>query len=204
MPFDLLPALVLFAFVSSITPGPNNLMLMTSGMNFGLTRTLPHLLGVTIGFMLMIGVIGLGFAEILKAAPAIGTAITAFGVAYLLYLAWRVATARPPGDGAPASASRPFSFIEAALFQWLNPKAWSMALTAVSAYLPGNAPVLGLALVVLAFGAVNLPSCLVWTLLGVRLRAWLRDPVRMRAFNITAALLLVASLYPVLADALAH
>ncbi|MEO6716632.1 MAG: LysE family translocator [Novosphingobium sp.] len=195
----LLLGLVGFAFVSSITPGPNNLMLMTSGINFGFRRTIPHMLGVGIGFTLMIVLIGLGIAEVLKAVPSAFIAIRGASVAYLLYLAWNLARSAPPaGDDRSASPPKPLSFLQAALFQWVNPKAWAMALTAVSAYTSRHNPVASVLVVAAVFGLINLPCVSSWTIMGVKLRILLADPAKLRLFNIGAALVLVATLYPML------
>ena len=193
-----LPALTAFAFVSSITPGPNNLMLMTSGTNFGFRRTLPHLMGVALGFVLMIVLVGLGLAELFTRYPLAHEALKWVSVAYLLFLAWKVATAQPPGEGGVAGG-RPLTFLQAALFQWVNPKAWTMALTGVTVYMPPVDPWLGLVVVAALFGAVNLPCVGLWAAMGVKLRRWLDDARRLRWFNVAAALLLVASLYPTVA-----
>ncbi|HEY0621854.1 LysE family translocator [Sphingomonas sp.] len=190
-----LPALTAFAFVSSITPGPNNLMLMTSGTNFGFRRTVPHLLGVALGFVLMIVLVGLGLAELFARYPLAHAVLKWVSVIYLLYLAWKIATARPVGDRQTAEG-RPLTFLQAALFQWVNPKAWTMALTGVTVYMPPVDPWIGLALVAGLFGAVNLPSVALWAAMGVKLRGWLGDARRLRMFNMAAALLLVGSLYP--------
>lgn len=196
MSTDLLLALIAFAFVSSITPGPNNLMLMASGINFGFRRTVPHMLGVALGFMIMVALVGGGVAQLLAASPAAGTALKVGSVAYLLWMAWHIATAAPPAADV-ATAGKPFTFVQAALFQWVNPKAWTMALTAASAYLPPGDRVAGLLTVALVFGAVNLPSVGSWAWAGVQMRRFLRDPAKLRAFNVTTALLLVASLWPI-------
>ena len=200
---ELFSALVAFAFVSSITPGPNNLMLMTSGTNFGFVRTIPHMLGVSIGFTLMIVLVGAGLAKVFEIYPLAHQILKYASCAYLLWLAWKMATSAPPGskpgakDGAPAK-TQPMTFVQAALFQWVNPKAWTMALTAVSAYTLPAHPVMSLLVVAAVFGAINLPSVGSWTLLGTQLRRFLNDPVRLRVFNVTMALILVATLYPVL------
>jgi len=196
---DMLVALATFSFVSSITPGPNNLMLMASGTNFGFARTLPHLLGVALGFVLMLLLVGAGIAGIFSAVPAAYTVLKVASACYLLYLAYRIATAAPPSDAAATSGARPLTFVQAAAFQWVNPKAWTMALTAISVYVPADRPWLGLMVVALVFGAINFPSCGAWALMGVHMRRFLSRPRALRAFNITAALLLVASLYPLLA-----
>jgi threonine/homoserine/homoserine lactone efflux protein len=192
---DLLLALVAFAFVTSITPGPNNLMLMASGAAFGFRRTIPHMLGVGIGFVVMAILVGFGLAGLIEAAPGLKLALKAAGVGYMLWFAWKILHAAAPGEA--GAAARPMSFLQAAAFQWVNPKAWAMALTAVTAYAPGEtlAAVVAVALV---FGLVNIPSVGSWTLLGQQMRRWLTSDRRRRAFNATMAVLLVASLWPVL------
>ncbi|WP_299685671.1 LysE family translocator [uncultured Tateyamaria sp.] len=192
---DILAALATFAFVSSITPGPNNLMLMASGANFGFRRSIPHMLGIGCGFVLMVMLVGAGLAQIFVAYPASHTLLKTASVAYLLYLAWKIATAAPAT--AQAATGRPMTFLQAAAFQWVNPKAWTMALTAVTVYSPGTG-LWAIALVALIFGAINLPSVSSWTLLGQGMARLLTSRARLRAFNWTMAALLVASLYPVL------
>ncbi len=192
----LLVALAAFAVVSSVTPGPNNLMLMASGTNFGFTRTVPHMLGVAIGFTVMIVLVGAGMATVLAVVPGLLGVIKWASVAYLLYLSWRIATApAKPLEG--RRAARPMTFLQAAAFQWINPKAWTMALTAVSAYLPPHDRGTGLLVIAGVFGAINLPSVGLWAVMGVSLRRFLADPRRLRVFNVVAALTLVATLYPV-------
>jgi threonine/homoserine/homoserine lactone efflux protein len=190
-----LPALAAFAVASSITPGPNNIMLMTSGTNFGFRRTVPHMLGVSLGFALMIVLVGLGLAELFARYPVAHQVLKWVSVAYLLYLAWKIATARPPSE-AGAAKGVPMTFVQAALFQWVNPKAWTMALTGVTVYMPPVDPWLGLLLVAALFGAINLPCVGLWAAMGVKLRSWLGDARRLRQFNVAAAVLLVGSLYP--------
>ncbi|MBV1687113.1 LysE family translocator [Novosphingobium sp. G106] len=195
---ETLLALAAFAFVSSITPGPNNLMLMASGTNFGLARTVPHMLGVGIGFMLMIFLVGAGLGGVFALVPGSMLALKVASTVYLLYLAYKIATSAAPRIDDDASGSRPFTFLQAAAFQWVNPKAWTMALTAAAVYLPKDDRWLAVAVVAVVFGLVNIPSVTVWAAAGVQLRRLLHRPQAYRAFNIAAALLLVASLYPVL------
>lgn len=196
MTLDLLSALAVFAFVSSVTPGPNNLMLMASGANFGFRRTIPHMLGIGIGFTIMIVLVGLGLIGLFDAVPVTYLLLKIAAVVYLLYLAWRIATAGQPAAG--QTAAKPMSFLAAAAFQWVNPKAWAMALTAIAAYAPDRS--LGTILMVAAiFGAINLPTVSSWTVLGQEIRRFLGTPRRLRLFNWTCAALLVASLYPILA-----
>ena len=205
MTTELFAALAVFAFVSSITPGPNNLMLMTSGINFGMRRTVPHMLGVSIGFTLMIALIGLGVMKVIDAMPGSMLFITIASGLYLLYMAWKIATTStsPAETGEAAVKSKPFTFLQAALFQWVNPKAWTMALTAISAYAPKSQGWAGVFIVAGVFGIINLPSTGAWAVMGAKMRRFLSDPVRLRTFNIVAALLLVASLYPMVAGLLA-
>lgn len=192
----MLSALVLFALVSSITPGPNNLMLMASGANFGFRRSIPHMLGIGVGFVVMVFLVGAGLIRLFDAFPVSYTLLKIGSVGYLLWLAWKIANAAPPEDGADPGG-RPFSFLQAALFQWVNPKAWTMALTAITLYAPDRS-MAAIALVAVIFGAVNLPSVSTWTVMGQQMRRILTNPARLRAFNWVMALLLVATLYPVL------
>ena len=193
MTIELLTALILFAFVGSVTPGPNNLMLMASGANFGVRRTLPHVVGIVLGFIVMVVLVGIGLIEIFRQYPASYEILRYFSIAYLTYLAWKIATAAP---GAARAGSRPLNALEAALFQWVNPKAWAMALTAITVYAPTQG-LAAIAWIALVLGMVNLPSIFVWVVLGSNLRRWLDRGARLRAFNYTMALLLLATLYPV-------
>lgn len=199
IPPDLLAALTLFAFVSSITPGPNNTMLLASGANFGVRRTVPHMMGVWIGFTFLIVCCGLGLGALFAAYPPLHTALKAFGGAYLLWLAWKVAKASGVGGG-PAGA-QPMTFMQAAAFQWVNPKAWTMGLGAVATYVPQGRYAAGLAAVALVFAVVNLPCIAFWAALGTGVRRLLARPRALKAFNWTMAVLLVVSLYPLAEEA---
>ena len=195
MPYDLFLALVVFAIVTSLSPGPNNLMLMASGANFGFRRTIPHMLGIGIGFVVMVLMVGLGLAQVFDAYPVSYTILNVASLMYMLYLAWKIANATAPkqADG----QGRQLTFLQAAGFQWVNPKAWAMALTSISLYAPDRT-VGSMLMVALIFGAVNLPCVSSWTVLGQQMRRVLTNPSRLRAFNWTMAMLLVASLVPVL------
>ncbi|MEM1314986.1 MAG: LysE family translocator [Pseudomonadota bacterium] len=190
-----LAALALFAFVTSITPGPNNLMLMASGANFGLRRTIPHMLGVGLGFVAMTIGVGVGLMQVFDAFPVAYEVLKIVGALYMLWLAWKIARAAPPEGG--RTTGRPLTFLQAGAFQWVNVKAWAMAVTAVSLYAPTRS-LEAVALVAVIFGIVNLPSVGVWAVMGVQVRRWLRSPARLRAFNWTMAALLVLSLWPML------
>ncbi len=195
MTFDLVIALLGFAFVTSVTPGPNNMMLLASGVNFGFRRTVPHMLGISAGHSLMVFLVGLGIAGLFRAFPLSVTMLKVASVGYMLWLAWKIARAGAPGEG--AARARPMTFLQAAAFQWVNPKAWAMALGAVTAYVATPSATAYLA-VAATFAAVNLPSVSLWAAAGQGLRRWLDAPARLRAFNWTMAALLVVSLYPVL------
>lgn len=199
MTLDLLAPLMLFAFVSSATPGPNNMMLMSSGMTYGFLRTLPHMAGVTLGFTFMVFCVGIGLGAVFEAAPWLYDALKIFSAVYLVYLAWKIATAGPLDKGG-ASRGAPMTFFQAALFQWINPKAWVMGLTAIALYAPKEGFALNVLIVSLVFGAVNLPSVGAWALFGDALRHLLRDPRWVRLVNGAMALALVASLYPLLGE----
>jgi threonine/homoserine/homoserine lactone efflux protein len=196
MTYELLAGLAIFSLVSSITPGPNNLMLMASGANYGFRRTIPHLLGVALGFTLMVLLVGVGVVQLFDAFPVSYQVLKIGSVGYLLYLAWKIASAAPPDADAPG-AGKPFSFVQAALFQWVNPKAWTMALTAISVYSP-SPNVAGVAFVAAVFGVINIPCVSFWTSLGQQLQRFLTSHARLRLFNAAMAILLVLSLYPVL------
>ncbi len=189
--------LIQFAFASSITPGPNNLMLMASGANYGLRRTVPHMLGVSLGHSFMVTMVGLALLRLFEAYPILNTALTIGAVLYMTWLAWKIANALPPE--AQKVTGKPFTFLQAAAFQWVNPKAWVMAITAITAYAPQNWPVLsGSVLVAAVFLMTNLPSIALWAVLGVQVRRFLGTARRLRIFNVTMAVLLLASLYPML------
>ena len=197
MSFALFIGLVGFAFASSITPGPNNLMLMASGANYGLRRTIPHMLGVSIGHAFMVFMIGVVLLQVFETYPIFNMFLKIAGSAYMLWLAWKIANAVPPE--ARTVEGKPFTFLQAAAFQWVNPKAWIMGITAISGYAPDIFGVIGgAAIVAIIFCAVNFPSVTVWAWMGVQLRRWLGSAKRLRIFNVTMAVLLVASLYPML------
>ena len=192
----MLLALAAFCFVSSITPGPNNMMLLASGANFGFRRTLPHMLGVSLGFAAMVFAVGMGLGSLFKAYPPLYDGLRVVATVYMLWLAWRIATAS--GLGETAGAARPMSFLEAAAFQWINPKAWAMALGATAVFVTPEAFVTGVVIVAAMFAAINLPCIASWAGFGVVLRRFLDRPWALRAFNVTMAVLLLASLYPMI------
>ena len=199
MASELLAALVTFVAVTLFTPGPNNLMLMSSGLNHGFRRSLPHLAGVALGFSFMVLLVGLGIGAVFERWPGLYGAIKWAGIAYLLYLAWTIAIAGPiEQDG--GSSGRPITFFEAAAFQWVNPKAWVMAVGAMSTYAAVAAFPFNVGLIVVLFGIIGLASSGAWVAFGQSLRRILASARAVRAFNIAMALGLVASVLPVLMD----
>lgn len=195
---DTFLALLIFAFVASVTPGPNNLMLLASGVNHGFRKTLPHMMGIAGGFGSLLMAVGLGLGALLTAFPQLHLGLKVAGGAYLLYLAWKIATARSIEDRGERT-KKPMTFWAAALFQWVNPKAWVMGLTAMGLYANPDMPLLSTLLVTAAFVVVNFPSVSVWAGFGQVLRGFLADPTRLKWFNITMGVLLASTLWPMLA-----
>jgi threonine/homoserine/homoserine lactone efflux protein len=200
MSLELIFAFVLFAFVTSVTPGPNNMMLLASGVNFGVRRSLPHMLGISLGFMVLVIAVGLGLSQVFEQVPTLYTVLRYGGAAYLLYLAWKIAGSGAPDEGNAEKRPKPFTFLQAAAFQWVNPKAWVMAIGAITTYTPQENFVVNVVLIAALFALINCPSVGLWTVAGSLLRRWLAEPRILRLFNIGMALLLVASLYPILVD----
>ena len=200
MSHSLLIAFVIFATVMFFTPGPNNIMLLSSGLTYGFRRTLPHVAGITIGFAFMVGAVGLGLGTIFISYPVLQTILKYAGAAYLIWLAAAIAMSGPVTPDQD-NARGPMTFWGAAMFQWINAKGWVMVIGTITAYAaiavyPWNIAIqVGLSLLL---GAV---SCTVWAFFGSALRPVLTSPRAVRAFNIVMAVLLLASLYPVFMDA---
>lgn len=194
---DLLLGFALFALVTSITPGPNNTMLLASGVNFGFNRTIPHMLGITCGFFVLVLAVGFGLGAVFQTYPVLYNVLRFVGAAYLLYLAWKIAHSGPVSDTGEGQG-KPISYLGAAAFQWVNPKAWIMAIGAISTYTPLQGYFSNVIVIAAVFALINLPSVGVWVVCGSLLRNVLRDRRWLRLFNWGMALLLVASLYPML------
>ena len=189
--------LLAFALVSTGTPGPNNVMVTASGANFGYRRSLPHVLGIVFGFPVMILCVGLGLGVIFERYPLLHQIMAALGVLYLLYLAWRIATAGDSGRG--DARGQPLTFFEAALFQWINPKAWVMALGAISAFTQSGPDFAAqVQLVAAVFFLTAFPCVSMWTLFGVAIGRILGSGSRLHVFNVAMALLLTLSIVPVI------
>jgi threonine/homoserine/homoserine lactone efflux protein len=201
MSLDALLTFALFALVTSITPGPNNFMLLASGVNFGFKRSVSHMVGISAGFLFMLLAVGLGLAEVFAQLPWVYVLFKWGGAIYTLYLAWCIARSGPLGSasaGERAACATPMSFGAAAAFQWVNPKAWVMAVGAFSTYVPTSSGFLVIACASLLFAGINLPSVGAWALFGSGLRHVLQRRRNLLAFNYSMAGLLVASLYPLL------
>jgi threonine/homoserine/homoserine lactone efflux protein len=202
-----LSAAAMFGFVTSITPGPNNMMLLASGLNFGVRRTIPHMLGISVGYVILMFAVGFGLGEALRSWPGAFLVLKLAGGAYMLFLAWQIASSAPQGEkaaagpdasGSVAAQRQPMSLLQAAAFQWVNPKAWVIVVTAVATYVSPDELTRDLLIITLLCGLINLPSIGVWAVFGASLRRFLADPGWRRVFNVTMAALLVLSLWPLL------
>lgn len=192
---------VSFAVATSATPGPNNAMVTASGATWGFRRTVPHMCGIAVGFAAMLAAVALGAGEALRAYPWAHVALRWVGAAYLLWLAWRIATAQPHVEGAGGTGrARPFGFWQAALFQWINPKAWVISFGGIVTYTTASGEMLlaQAGLLSAIFMVVILPTTALWTAIGVGAARLLRTPTALRRFNMVMAALLVASLVPML------
>ncbi|WP_339760829.1 LysE family translocator [uncultured Hoeflea sp.] len=188
--------LIAFAFVAGGTPGPNTMMLFASGVNFGFRNTVPHMLGIAIGFLALLLAVGFGLGALLTTIPALYLVLKILGGGYLVYIAWRIATSNTLPEA--RAGAQPMTFIEAAAFQWVNPKAWVMLVTAMGIYTDPDHYADTVMLIFLAFAIATIPCVSAWAGFGSVLRSWLADPVRLKWFNISMAVLLVASLWPML------
>ncbi|MGL6313822.1 LysE family translocator [Vibrio sp. WXL103] len=196
---EYLTAVILFAISSSVTPGPNNIMVMTSGVNFGVKRTMPLLTGICIGFTIMLLVLGAGFSAVFELYPELHFVIKCFGVLYLLYLAYLIATS----SGAIQSdrQSKPLTFMNGALFQWVNGKAWVVAMGAIAAFTTAGGDLLMQNMMIAAtFLVVSFPCVAIWLGFGSLLKNVLNTPRRRWLFNLCMASLLVLSIVPVISE----
>ncbi len=202
MSSEAIVALCLFAIATSITPGPNNIMLLASGVNFGFRRTLPHTLGISGGFFTLLLCVGFGLGFLFTTFPLLQLLLKIVGSAYMLYLALRIATSRsvdlkeenPKETNPKETKARPINVIEAAFFQWVNPKAWVMAISSMSLYTSSQQPVSSTLTVAVLFALLNWPCVCSWAIFGSSLRGFLSDPRRLRWFNLAMGGLLAASI----------
>lgn len=193
---ETLPALLAFAFATSVTPGPNVIMVAASAANHGVRATVPHMAGITIGFPVMIVLVGFGLAGPFAANPHLHAVLKWVGAAWIAWLAWKIARAGAPGEG---ERKPPLGFFGAAAFQWVNPKAWLLALAAIPAFTrPGGDILLETLVIAGVFLLVSPPSVGFWAVVGAGTGRILHSPARLRAFNVTMAVLLVLSIVPAL------
>lgn len=198
MSLDILLAAILFAVVMTFTPGPNNALLIASGLNHGFRRTLPLVFGVFLGFGFMVLLVGLGLGAVFQIYPVLLTVLKYAGAAYMIWLAWMIGKSEGVEEG--EKKSRPFTFLEGAAFQWVNVKGWVAAVTAVTAYAGLASFPWNVILLALIFTIAGMGSSSSWAFFGSALRRVLKDPLHVKLFNFVMAVLLVASLYPVFAD----
>lgn len=184
-------ALVTLAIGTLFTPGPNNAMLATSGASFGFRRTLPHMLGVALGFPIMLLVVGLILGGIFQTSAILREGLRWGGAALLLWIAWKVA--QSGGLSLKGAAARPMTFPSAAAFQWINPKAWSMAVAATSQFVAGAQPVVAAIVVTATFLCLGLMSSATWVMAGQAIARFLTSAAKRRAFNLTMAALIALS-----------
>ncbi len=196
MSFELIVSLLLFSISMTITPGPNNVMVTASGVNFGYKKTLPHILGITFGFPIMIVLIGLGLGSVFKSFPVIHHILKYIGATYLLYLAYKIATFS--SFGKKGNRNKPFTFWQAVIFQWVNPKAWVIAVGAIATFTSvGRDVFLEVLLIAFVFCIICFPCVSLWTFLGTNIKRLLKTDYYRKVFNISMAFLLVLSLLPV-------
>ena len=195
---EFLVPLFTFTISSTVTPGPNNIMIMTSGLNHGVKKTIPHLMGICFGFPAMVAAVGLGLSAVFIKYPQIHWIIKVLGILYLLYLSWKIATTSTEEK---SQKGNPLSFFQAALFQWINPKAWVMSVGAIATFttVEGNI-FLQVALITLSFFMISFPCVGVWLWFGSILQKIIKNPLHQRMFNITMACLLVLSVIPMISS----
>jgi len=189
-------AVILFAASTTITPGLNNMMIMSSGLNFGIRRSIPHLLGIVIGFPLMFVAVGAGFVSVILAVPELHLFIQVVGVLYLLYFAWLIATS---ADEVDASRKKIIGFWQAVAIQWINPKAWVLVTVAFAAFTTADTdPFVQVLYITSAFVIVGIPTITAWLFCGSLLSRVLQQPKSRRYFNYSMSALLVISIVPII------
>jgi threonine/homoserine/homoserine lactone efflux protein len=195
----LIGPMILFAFSMTATPGPNNMMLTASGANYGFVRTLPHMLGISMGVMVLMGAVALGLGALFEQWPPLQQGLKVAGSAYLLWLAYKIATAPPPNQRGPGEDARPLTFWQAAAFQFANPKAWVMAISGIASFtLSGDAFLVSAMAIILVMGLISLPSISLWAGFGVALGRLMKTPRHWRVFNAVMGLLTAACVLMIL------
>ena len=188
-----------FALTSATTPGPNNIMLLSSGLTFGYKKTIPHISGIVIGFPLMVLLIGLGFGVVFEKFPLLLSGLKIVGILYLFWMALKIARNTGTYDVEESEDSKPFTFLQAATFQWVNPKAWIMAITAISIFVTANDNTIFQVVVISTiFFITAIISSNTWAFGGVVLKKFIKDESMVRKLNIAMAILLIASVLPII------
>lgn len=196
MPIDTLLTLLGIMLAAAWTPGPNNMMLAASGVNFGLRATLPHIAGVFLGFGFMIFSVGLGLGEVFERQPILQEILRWAGAALLLWVAWKIAKAKAPGE--PGARTKPFTLLQAAAFQWINPKAWVMCISIIGQFLDTAHPYKSAAIIAIVSMVGGVTSATGWAWFGAMLQRWLKSPRHLHMFNYTMAGIIVAGVAIVL------
>lgn len=188
---------LIYALVTSITPGPNNIMLASSGITFGFRRSIPHILGIGFGFSLMVFLVGIGIGSILIQHQLVYEFLKLVGIVYLLYLTYQIF--KSDAVDKAERANKPLSFQQAAIFQWVNPKAWVMTLGAVTTYTSSSNTFLVFMCIAILYGLVSIPSVGIWAYVGEKAQYLLNNRKKVHYFNmIMACLLFVSTLNPIL------
>jgi threonine/homoserine/homoserine lactone efflux protein len=198
MSFEIILSLIGMALTASLTPGPNNSMLASSGATYGIRASMPHVLGIVFGFPVMIFLVGLGLGEVFRQSPLLQQIMRYAGAMMMLWIAWKIATAAAPGQ--TGKASRPLTFLQAAAFQWINPKAWIATIAITAQFVTPDAPIRTSLIVALTFAGSGLVSTFAWLIFGRMISRWLHTPWRLRVFNLLMALMLVAFLLVILLE----
>lgn len=194
MTFSALISFIIYSFVTSVTPGPNNIMLISSGISFGFKRTIPHILGIGFGFGLMVTLVGLGIGSILTSSKIFYEFIKIIGIFYLLYLTYQIYISDSVNVDNDLKNHKPLTFIQASLFQWVNPKAWIMTMGAVTTYTSSSSTIFIFLLIGLLYGLISIPSVGIWAYIGDKLQLLIHDKKKVSFFNKLMALLLLFSI----------
>ncbi len=193
---EYLISLMVFTFVASVTPGPNNIMLFASGINHGVKKSLPHYFGICIGFLLLVAAVGFGLGALFKQSPFLHQVLQIAGALYLIYFAWKIGSASSASS--KSELRSPITFLEAALFQWVNPKAWVIAIGAIATFTVQSSITASIMTIIAMYFFMGLLAMGVWLTLGASLQGLLNSNRRRRVFNLSMATLLLLSIVPIL------
>lgn len=192
---EYLVSLMVFTFVASVTPGPNNIMLFASGVNHGIKKSLPHYFGICIGFLLLVAAVGFGLGTLFKQSPLLHQVLQIVGALYLVYFAWKIGSTNSASNSNEIRA--PITFLEAVLFQWVNPKAWVVAIGAIATFTIQSRIATSIATIIVMYLFMGLLAMGIWLTLGTSLQRFLNSVKRRRIFNVSMAILLLLSIVPI-------